>query len=138
MHLAIIAVVPQVNNLYVTLRRYLGLPLKAWEEKLVIDVSVTHAASQLRGSDRLMVASPAVYLAPVELTDADLLAQSIVLPLLDDVLAQASKRHAIGPSWWPLLAGLRLWQLWDLDLPLVTWREDVVSLRGARMTHLCT
>lgn len=127
---AVSAVAAQVNNLYTTLRRNLGLPLKAWEEKLVINIRVTqspgHAASQLPGSDRLMVASPAVYLAPVELTDADLLAQSIALPLLDDVLAQAQERHAIGPSWWPLLAGLRLWQLWDLDLPLATWRTEVV------------
>jgi hypothetical protein len=127
---AVVTVASQVNNLYMTLRRNLGLPLKAWEEKLVIDVRVTqspgHAASQLPGSDRLMVPSPAVYWAPVEVTDADLLAQSIALPLLDDVLAQASERNAIGPSWWPLLAGLRLWQLWDLDLPLATWQAEVV------------
>jgi hypothetical protein len=26
-----------------------------------------------------------------------------------------------------VVSGLRLWQLWDLDLPLAAWREDVVK-----------
>jgi hypothetical protein len=128
---AVLAVAPQVNNLYATLRRKLGLPLKAWEEKLVIEVSVTHppgvATPWLGVPDPIRVPSPAVYLAPVDLTDAELLAQSIALPLLEQVLAQASKHHAIGAAWQPLLDGLRLWQVWDLELPLAAWREDIVK-----------
>src|SRR5262249_28271722 len=70
---------------------------------------------------------PAVYLAPVELTDAELLVQSIALPLLDQVLAQTRERYRIDSAWRPLLDGLRLWQAWDLDLPLAAWREEVVQ-----------
>jgi hypothetical protein len=77
--------------------------------------------------DRFIVPSPAVYQAPVELTDADLLAQSLVLPLLAQVLAQARERYAIGQPWQSLLDGLGLWQVWDLDLPLASWREEVVK-----------
>jgi hypothetical protein len=134
---AVLAVGPQVNHLYTTLRRNLGLPLTPWAEKLMIDVSVTQSPGAARFQpqsyqrfvphDRLVVASPAVYLAPVELTDADLLAQSIVLPLIEQVLAQARELHAIGSVWLPLLDGLRLWQVWDLDLPLAAWREDIVQ-----------
>jgi hypothetical protein len=68
-----------------------------------------------------IVPSPALYWVPVELTDAELLVQSIALPLLEQVLAETSERHAVGASWRPLLDGLRLWQVWDLDLPLAAW-----------------
>ena len=42
-------------------------------------------------------------------------------------MAQASERYQLDSSWQPLLHGLRLWQLWDLDLPLAVWREDLVQ-----------
>jgi hypothetical protein len=66
-------------------------------------------------------------LAPVDLTDAELLAQSLALPLLTQVLAQASEHHAIDWAWQPLVSGLALWQVWDLALPLADWRENVVQ-----------
>jgi hypothetical protein len=56
-----------------------------------------------------------------------LLAHSIALPLLERVLAQASEQYAIRAPWQPLLDGLRLWQVWDLDLPLAAWQEEVVT-----------
>jgi hypothetical protein len=71
--------------------------------------------------------APALYRAPVELTDAELLAQSIALPLIEQMLAQASEHHAVGERWQPMLNGLHLWQVWDMDLPLAVWREDVVT-----------
>jgi hypothetical protein len=77
--------------------------------------------------DRFVVPSPAVYWAPVEVTDAELLAQSIALPLLSHVLAQASEQYQIDSAWQPLVSGLYLWQAWDLDLPLAAWREEVVT-----------
>jgi hypothetical protein len=135
---AVIAIAPQIEALYTTLRRnvrlpitpFVGQPFALIGEKLVIDVTVTQppgqAAPWLHASDRFTVSSPAVYLAPVELTDADLLAQSIALPLFEHVLAQASERHAIQQRWQPLLHGLHLWQVWDLDLPLAAWRENIV------------
>jgi hypothetical protein len=61
------------------------------------------------------------------LTDAELLAQAIVLPLLDQVLAQANEQHAVRANWQPLLCGLYLWQVWDLDLPLAAWQKDMVQ-----------
>lgn len=132
------AVAPQVDELYVTMRRNVGLPVAPvgppamyGVEKRFIDVSVTLSPGQAlpwhRVHDRLLVPSPALYLAPVEVSDTDLLAQSIALPLLKVVLAQAKEHHAIGWSWQPLLNGLYLWQIWELDLPLSLWREDVVK-----------
>jgi hypothetical protein len=98
---------------------------------MVIEVSVTeppgHMLPWVPRPEGLRVPSPALYLAPVELTDAALLAQSVVLPLIEHVLAQASEQYQIDSAWQPMLGGLRLWQLWDLDLPLTTWRKDVVQ-----------
>lgn len=71
--------------------------------------------------------SPAVYWAPVALTDEDLLVQSVALPLLAHVLAQANEHYQLDSTWQPLVNGLRLWQVWDLDLPLAAWREEVVA-----------
>jgi hypothetical protein len=144
---AVIAVAQQVDTLYATLRRNFGLPISHDElptmfggEKLVIDVSVTQTPGNIlpwdRASDRFLVPSPAVYLAPVELTDADLLAQSLALPLFEQVLAQAKEQYQISSTWQPLLDGLRLWQVWDLDLPLSTWRVDVVQWLYADLTAI--
>jgi hypothetical protein len=128
---AVNAVAPQMDALYATMRRNVGLPIASIQEKLVVAVSITrppgYASPWFGAPERLRVPSPAVYWAPVELTDTELLAQSIVLPLLEHVVAQASERYVIGEDWQPLLDGMRLWQLWDLDLPLSVWREDVVK-----------
>ncbi|HMN28184.1 MAG TPA: hypothetical protein PKE45_08520 [Caldilineaceae bacterium] len=141
---AIVAVAPQIDALYTTLRRNFGLPVSPAglpgsfaDDKLVIEVSVSqspgtirfqphHYAERFVWPDRWVVASPAVYLAPVELTDADLLMQSLALPLLTDGLRQASQRYAIGAAWQPLLEGLSLWQEWELNLPLSAWHDEVV------------
>lgn len=125
------AVAPVVDALYTTLWRNLGLTISPMPDKLVIAVRVEPLPGQtpvaFDTQRSLSVPSPARYLAPVALRDVDLLAQSIALPLLGYGLAQARAQHQIGPAWQPLLDGLYLWQVWDLDLPLATWRETVVT-----------
>jgi hypothetical protein len=125
----VITVAPQIEALYITLRRNFGLALTPGE-KLVIEVSVTQPPgrdpSWLHVPDRLIVPSPAVYWAPAELSDTELLAQSLALPLLAQVLAQADEQYHIGLTWQPLMDGLYLWQVWELDLPLAVWREEIV------------
>jgi hypothetical protein len=73
------------------------------------------------------VPSPAVYLAPVELSDHAILAQSIVLPLIDDEIERAIEVHNIPQRWQPLLRGLRLWHMWEFDVPLETWQQEVLQ-----------
>jgi hypothetical protein len=132
----VMAVASQVDALYTTMRRNVGLPLTPSAEKLVIEVSVTQSPGNARYqphnyerfmmADLLVVASPAVYLAPVDMTDADLLAQSLALPLITQVSMQASEQDQIRSAWQPMLKGLRLWQVWDMDLSLALWREEIV------------
>lgn len=127
----VLAVAPQMDALYITLWRNFGLPILPTPDKLVIDVSVTQPPGQVSswfaGPNHIAVSSPALYLAPVGLTDAVLLTQSLALPLLDHVLTQAVQVHPIGAPWQPLLNGLRLWQMWDWDLPLAARRHDIVQ-----------
>jgi hypothetical protein len=135
---AVIAVTPHIEELYTTLRRNFGLPstqlvgqpFALIGEKWVIRVSVTQPPGSAMPwydiYDPIRVPSPAVYLAPVELTDADLLAQSIFLLLLKQVIVEARERNAIGAHWQPILDGLRLWHVWETDLPLSGWREHII------------
>lgn len=127
----VIAATTQFEALYATLRRNVGLPTSPAGEKLVMEVSVTqppgYATSWFGVPTRILVPSPAVYQAPVALTDEELLAQSVALPLLAHVLTQASEQYQLDAAWQPLVKGLRLWQVWDLDLPLATWQEEVMT-----------
>lgn len=128
---AVFTVVAQVEMLYRTMRHNLGLESAPGAQKLVIHVSVTqpprHTSLWFGAPQDIIAASPALYRAPVELADSELLAQSLALPLFEHVLTQAQQGHATPVTWQPLESALRLWQLWDLDLPLSAWREEVVK-----------
>lgn len=125
------AVAPQIDALYATLRRNFALPMPTDGKKLVLDVNLTQtpglALTQPNTDEPMRIASPALYLAPIELTDEQLLAQAIALPLLNELLVQATVTYGLKPAWRPMRKGLFLWQLWNLDLPLAVWREEVVK-----------
>jgi len=123
------AVAPQLDALYTELQRNFGLTPNV--EKLVIEVTVeqvTGAVAMIRWPrEPLVVPSPALYLAPVELSDAAILAQSLALPLIEYMGRRAIEIHTIPFEWRPLLRGLHLWQLWDLEMPLAHWRHEIVT-----------
>jgi hypothetical protein len=124
---AVIAAASHLEEIYNALRHDFGATPSSNANKLIIEVSVTQApgeASWFIAPERIVVASPALYQAPIELADADLLAQSLALPLLDVVTAQASRQHAPDARWGPLLGALQLWEIWHMDLPLAVWRDD--------------
>jgi hypothetical protein len=137
---AVIAVAPQVETLYRTMRHNFGLPLSPPAEKLVIEVRVTQtpgrSSSWFGAAGPIVVPSPARYRAPVDLADTEILAQVIALPLLEDVMAETARQHAIRPAWPPLLSALHLWQVWELGLPLSVWRDDIMQwLYREHLTH---
>jgi hypothetical protein len=110
-------------------------------EKLMVQVDPAQPpgeiAKRATNHDPLVVASPAAYLAPEAISQADLLAQSVVLALLEALKTQGAQRYSDEPyslsfrsggiSLWQWLAGVQLWQLWANDLPLAAWREPVVQ-----------
>ncbi|MEZ4681476.1 MAG: hypothetical protein R2932_45415 [Caldilineaceae bacterium] len=123
--------VTESDALYLTLAHNLGLSLIPMPEKLYTAVSMIQRPGltpiHYHPVQSISVPSPALYRAPGTLTDTEVLAQSLMLPLFDDLLARAKVQYAIRPIWQPLLSGLRLWQLWDLDLPLSIWRTAMVQ-----------
>jgi hypothetical protein len=120
---------PQIEEVYIELQRNFGLTPSV--EKLAIDVTVEHVTGAIPipqwKHEPLVVPSPAIYLAPVELSESTILAQSIVLPLIDHMKGRAIEEHEIPPGWRPLLPGLALWQLWELEMPLAHWHDDIVN-----------
>lgn len=129
---AIRAGVSQIDTIHNTLRRNFGLGILPSTEKLVIDVSMTQppGGNVLPWQDapgHFRVPSTAVYTTSLGLTDVQLLVQSITLQQIDYLLAQASEQYQIKLAWHPILNGLRLWQVWDTDLPLAIWKKEVVQ-----------
>lgn len=70
--------------------------------------------------------SPTLYPSTTWPAD-ELLLQSLLLPLLDHTLALVVRQHGVDAARYPLLDGLRLWQLWSTDLPLARWRPALVQ-----------
>jgi hypothetical protein len=126
----IVSVAPQMDRLYATLRNNFGLPATPNSDKLIVEVSLHEqpgAPARWLLPNRFVVPSPARYPQPAELSEAELLSQSITLYILSYLLQQAGAHHAIRSSWQPVVSALYLWQLWELDLPLSVWQEDVVQ-----------
>lgn len=145
------AIAPQVEAMYMAMRGNFGLANPSPHAKIVVEVRLTQGPGDKnrmfaeigppqpdsdsplpRMKYRIWVASPALYRLPVELSDADLLAQSLALPLVTHVVSEVSRNYGSG---WQMLEetnmfrALTLWQLWDLVLPLAAWRETVVQWR---------
>jgi hypothetical protein len=126
---AVAEVAVQLDARYAELHRlFLGQPPR---HMLTVVVDPAQPPGQIaqRASwdDPLVVASPAVYLAPATISDGGLLAQALLLALLEDFSAQAITDHDLPGHWQPLLNGIRLWLLWEQELPLAAWREPVVQ-----------
>jgi hypothetical protein len=135
---AVVEVAAKLDARYAELHRlFLGEPPR---QKLKVVVDPTQFPGGIAGRTGvvhpLVVASPAVYLAPEHVTESELLAQSLLLALLDELADQALLPYADNANeskyvrWLrarKLLEGVRLWQLWQGDLPLAAWREPVVQ-----------
>jgi hypothetical protein len=122
-------VAPLVDALYTKVQHSLGNAPRP--EKLTVEVSVDATTGAFRTpawpSEPLVVASPALYLAPAAISDADILAQSIALPLVEYMGNQAIQAYSIPLRWRPLLFDLQLWQLWHLQTPVARWRPSLVK-----------
>jgi hypothetical protein len=129
--LAVTEVAAQIEALYHTMLEDMGLPTTLRRHKLTVEISVTQLPGRFspgaNTQDVISIASPALYLTPVELTDAELLAQALALVVLEEALAQAIQYHEIPTQWQPLLSGVRLRELWEMELPLSIWRDDVIT-----------
>lgn len=122
-------VAPRLEQLYTTLQQNFAVALPA-ATPLDITIEMTRTLESTpyrpRIFDTITVPSPTLY--PTTTWPADeLLLQSLALPLLDHTLALVVRQHGMGAARYPLLDGLRLWQLWSTDLPLARWRPALVQ-----------
>lgn len=100
-------------------------------QKLIIDVAPTATLPVRIGLTRvedapLTLPSPSATLAPVEMSEEALLVQGVALALFNRRAAQSDTLNRLPVGWRFLRSGLRLWLLWDQELPLARWREPLV------------
>jgi hypothetical protein len=126
----VIKVAPRLDTLLTTISQNLGVTPLADGQKLIIEISVERARGQAvhpsPPNAPMIVTSPFLFALPDERAHEELLTQSIVLPLIDRILAETADQYQLGSTRAPMINALRLWQLWALDLPLAKWRPDVV------------
>jgi hypothetical protein len=128
---AVLAAAPRLDETVRRLRRSVGLPELAADEK--IQVQVAPAAVDWRRwwgpQEPLLVVSPQLLPAPLTLSDAEVLAQAVLLPIshwtADEVQAHvpADRRWRIAGA--PRQA-VQLWSLWDSGGVLAPWRRSLV------------
>lgn len=99
--------------------------------KIIVMVDPTRASGLTVGQAGapdvpLTLPSPSATLARIEVTEEALLVQGVALALFDHLAAQSELFHDLPVRWRRLHDALRLWLLWDQELPLATWREPLV------------
>jgi hypothetical protein len=125
---------PRLEQLYARLRRDFGLAATEAAQVIPVEVVTEPQPPGLRYMHRaytLIVPSPALLEVPLELEAGDALYQAAVYPLASLVLREV--QHAYPPiwmnnatHWWPLLAALPLWAVWDEGGPLAASHADIV------------
>ncbi len=119
---------PQLERFYKTLQQDMDIALPI-APSIQITVNMTRALEDAPYHPRLLTAitvpSPTLYPSSEWRAD-ELLAQALALPLLDHTLAQTMRRYEFTTAREPLLDGVRLWQLWETDLPLARWKPVLI------------
>lgn len=129
-HEAVTQAAVQLDTLYPALvgSFFIDMPLA---EKAVIRVDPEWEPGELPPQSAppgaMVVASPAATLAPADLALSDLLLQSVMLALFDRLAEQATTQYDLPRNWLPLRDGMRLWFIWEQQLPLSKWREPLVK-----------
>ncbi len=148
-HDAVLEAAARLDVLYPQLYRVLYRKVPAHAKQLIrVDPAYTPGAFVPDGSEKegIVIASPAATLMPSAMAASDLLLQSLVLALYDQ-LARAVLQDATLSSNSSsnkssrLHDALRLWLIWEHDLPLAVWRKPLLrwlykepqdeTLRGA-------
>ncbi len=123
---AVMQAAPQLDALFTEMHTYLDESLVAGAMiTITIDPEPSHATGQL--SPGIVVASPAAALTPSDVGPSEVLLQSLVLALYDRLAKNALTAHATSGQRFRLLNALRLWFIWEHDLPLGVWRAPLVQ-----------
>jgi hypothetical protein len=121
---------PQIDALYPPLYRDLFGTLPAHQKlTITLNPSPTPWLVEQDGSSqtRIVLSSPAGMLLPSDLNAGDMLVQSLVLALFDRQTIDSFPTRIRYSEWPRLHIALRLWFIWEHDLPLAKWRAPLVQ-----------
>lgn len=120
----------KIEALYTTMSQNFGVDPAPDAGKLAIIVSELQSPelslTYWPEERHFIVRSPSLYGQDAQIAPDVLLMQAVVLELIDHALVRAVSNPSVYSSRRHVLDGLRLWQLWDTDLPLAAWRRDLV------------
>lgn len=151
---AVETVATEIDVIYRRLRRAMGLSAPAAEQQWWIDIMVADASHQRsttirRVEKRLFVPSPALWSAPVELSDAAVLQALMIEALSDQLILEARRQIEPKQQWLPLTAGVGRWlsqpwgggslpsqQHYEEEHNLRRWLEGARPLRLADLTAM--
>jgi hypothetical protein len=127
---AVMQAAPQLDTLYPELLNSLHRELTVSEKlrvtvdpEYVLGMHVRNTGPQVG----IVVASPSATLAPEEVAASDLLLQSIMLKMYNRLPIHAPTNDNLPSSWFRIHDSLRLWFIWEHELPLAVWRKPLVK-----------
>lgn len=126
---AVVEAAPLIENSYRSLYHTLfGSEPEMEKVVIVIDPErrIQVRDSELQPADAITVGSPAALLAPSKLSEGEVLAQAVVLELAFRLTQRVNDQYEIPSQWRQVSNGLRLWLLWNQELPLAAWKRPVV------------
>jgi hypothetical protein len=75
----------------------------------------------------ITVTSPAAILLPTEMSEGDLLLQSLVLVLFKQFSDESFTRYRLVTHWARIHRALNLWFVWEHELPLAVWHGPLLQ-----------
>lgn len=75
----------------------------------------------------LVVSSPAALLLSSDMAPSDVLVQSVSLALYNQLASHTFAQYHLPGQWYHLTNGLRLWFIWEHELPLAKWRKPLMQ-----------
>jgi hypothetical protein len=127
---AVLEAAPQLDALYLSLTNNLLSDMPPAEKQAIIidpEQTIELLTLLVAPPDPLIVASPSASLRPADLAVSDLLIQSAMLALFEVHATLATQRYESSSQMEEIYPGLRLWLMWQHELPLALWREPIVK-----------
>lgn len=130
---AVHAVADYLDARYPILRSTLGLsPFVREQTTIIVTVEAAPLPDQhlAYAGGPMTVAAPALYTAPISLSETEILSQAVMLLLGTKVLQEWSETVTIpdeGLRWPIMMTALRLWQIWETAGPLAIGRREIVQ-----------
>jgi hypothetical protein len=126
-------IAPQVDTLYDDIRHTLDLPVDNNRAKILVEITPVAVPGEalLRASppDHYVIPAPSLYLAPIHVSDEQLLLQSLFLAMIPNLVDETFNAHNIRWVHQQMRHALQLWLLWNVQYPLAVAREPLVLWR---------